>query len=219
VRAAHRSRFIRHSSFVINMHPHLPRSFYRRDPETLAKALLGQKLVRVDNGGRLAGIIVETEAYLGIPDRAAHTFGGRRTPRVASMWKDGGQAYVYFTYGMHFCLNVVAGNEGEPVAVLLRALEPVEGLEAMRANRGFPEKQTALCSGPAKLCAALNIGREQDGLDLTSGETLFIERVRGRGYPANRIAVTPRVGVGYANEWADKPLRFYLRDNPHVSRK
>src|SRR4051812_30322018 len=100
------------------------RAFYRRDPVTLAKALLGQRLVRVLEGRRLTGIIVETEAYLGISDMAAHTYSGRRTARVASMWLDGGHAYVYFTYGMHYCLNVVAGTAGDPVAVLLRALEP-----------------------------------------------------------------------------------------------
>lgn len=197
----------------------LPRSFFRRDPVTLAQSLLGQRLVRIDGKTRLAGIIVETEAYLGIPDRAAHTFGGRNTPRVASMWKDGGTAYVYFTYGMHYCLNVVAGTIGQPVAVLLRALEPVEGLGIMRANRGQPERDTALCSGPAKLCAALGIAREQDGTDLTANGTLFVERARRGAYPPEHIVTAARVGVSYAGEWAGKPLRFYLKGNPHVSKK
>src|SRR5690606_28960799 len=111
------------------------REFYRRDPVTVARALLGQRLVRVAQGVRTAGLIVEVEAYLGIPDKAAHTCGGRRTPRNESMWGDGGHAYIYFTYGMHHCMNVVAGAPGSPVAVLLRALEPVEGLEAMYARR------------------------------------------------------------------------------------
>lgn len=197
----------------------MPRSFFRRDPVSVAKSLLGQRLVRIDHGQRLAGLIVETEAYLGIPDRAAHTFGGRRTPRVASMWKDGGTAYVYFTYGMHYCMNVVAGNVGEPVAVLLRALEPMDGLDIMSINRGGPDRAATLCSGPARLCAALNITREQDGLDLATSHTLFIERVRRGEYPPEHIVTTARVGVSYAQEWAHKPLRFYLKNNPHVSRK
>ena len=104
----------------------LPRRFYAQDPVTLARALLGQLLVRVTDGGaRLAGRIVETEAYLGVPDRAAHTFGGRRTPRNESMWGPAGHAYVYFIYGLHHCMNVVADEPGEPTAVLLRALEPL----------------------------------------------------------------------------------------------
>lgn len=196
----------------------LTRAFYRRDPITLARALLGQRLVRLLEGQRLAGLIVETEAYLGIPDRAAHTYGGRRTPRVASMWMDGGHAYVYFTYGAHYCMNVVAGRAENPVAVLLRALEPVEGLQTMRQLRGHPRHDTALCSGPGKLCQALAIARQLDGADLTTSEQLFIERARQRSYPPQRIVVSGRVGVHYAGDWAAKPLRFYLRDNPHVSR-
>src|SRR5262245_61693000 len=114
----------------------LSRRFFSRDSETLAHALLGKKLVRVlQNGERLAGIIVETEAYVGVIDRASHPFGGRRTPRNESMYGRAGTAYVYFTYGVHHCVNVVCGRENEPVAVLLRALEPVEGLEAMRRLR------------------------------------------------------------------------------------
>jgi DNA-3-methyladenine glycosylase len=200
--------------------PRLGRSFFRRDPVTLAKALLGQRLVRMHDGHRLAGIIVETEAYLGVPDKAAHTFGGRNTARVASMWKEGGTAYVYFTYGMHYCMNVVAGDEGDPVAVLLRALEPVEGLERMRENRGARiTKDTQLCSGPARLCEALAIDRELDGTDLTMSDALFIEQVRARPLSDRQIVKAPRVGVHYAGEWASKPLRFYMRDSAHVSKK
>ena len=137
----------------------LSRSFYRRDAVQVARSLLGQKLVRWLDGHRLAGFIVETEAYLGIPDRAAHTHNGRRTPRNASMWKDGGYAYVYFTYGIHHCMNVVAGRSEDPIAVLLRALEPVEGLEIMRAHRGWSKADSQLCSGPGKLCQALAMDR------------------------------------------------------------
>jgi DNA-3-methyladenine glycosylase len=200
----------------------LPRSFYAQDPVTLARALLGQLLVRVIDGDtRLAGRIVETEAYLGVLDQAAHTFGGRRTPRNASMWGPAGHAYVYFIYGLHHCMNVVADGPDTPTAVLLRALEPVEGLAAMRAHRatrGRPSRwrDTDLCSGPAKLAQALRLDRSLDGADLVRGETLFIER-RPR-VPTAQVVVTPRIGVAYAGPWAAEPLRFYVSGSPHVSR-
>ncbi|MCX5658244.1 MAG: DNA-3-methyladenine glycosylase [Planctomycetota bacterium] len=197
----------------------LPRSFFRRDSVTLARALLGQRLVRVHRGQRLAGLIVETEAYLGVEDRAAHTFGGRRTPRNAAMWLDGGHAYVYFIYGLHFCLNVVAGRAEEPIAVLIRALEPVEGLPAMFESRGprvtRPEQ---LCSGPARLCQALAIDRALDGVDLVTSQELFIEGSPRHVVPDADIVASARIGVAYAGDWADKPLRFHLRGHAHVSR-
>lgn len=202
--------------------PRLKRSFYRRDPVTLAHALLGQLLVRMlDDGTRLSGRIVEVEAYLGIEDAAAHTFRGRRSPRNNSMYLDGGTAYVYFTYGMHWCLNVVAQTHGEPTACLIRALEPVEGIETMRRLRtrkiaAAKMKDTNLCSGPAKLTQALAINRALDGADLVTSHELFIEK--GPPVPTQRIVVAKRIGVAYAGEWAQKPLRFYERDNPHVSR-
>lgn len=195
----------------------LPRSFYRQPAIPLARSLLGQTLVRVLEGQRLTGVIVETEAYLGVPDRAAHTFGGRRTARNESMWGDGGQAYVYFTYGMHHCLNVVAGTVGQPVAVLLRALEPIEGIGAMQRHRPAAKRLTDLCSGPAKLAAALVVNRHLDGADLVEGEALFIERRRWRCHRDADIIVTPRIGVDYAGDWRDRPLRFFLKGNRHVS--
>ncbi len=192
----------------------LTRRFYRRDPVTLAKALLGKILVRrLEDGRELAGKIVEVEAYLGTKDRAAHSFGGRRTARNASMWGDGGHAYVYFTYGMHWCVNVVADREGIPTACLLRALEPLEGIEEMRKRRGR-ERDTDLCSGPAKLTQALGIDRKLDGVDLVeSGELCIIRGPRSH----QGVRRSPRVGVAYAKEWAGKPLRFFLQGNPHVS--
>jgi len=202
------------------MSPRAPRSFFRRDPVVLARALLGQRLVRIaDDGTRLAGIIVETEAYLGELDRAAHTFGGRRTQRNASMWRDGGHAYVYFTYGMHYCMNVVAELAEKPTAVLLRALEPVEGIDAMRRNRGAAGRPDShLCSGPAKLCQALAIDRSLDGVDMVESEMLFIEQVRCRNFPKTAIMTGPRIGIGYAQEWIHKPLRFWIGGSGHVSR-
>ena len=198
-----------------------PRRFYRRDPVVLAKALLGQRLVRVLDDGkrtRLAGSIVEVEAYLGVKDKAAHTCNGRRTERNASMWGDGGHAYVYFTYGMHYCMNIVASTAEDPVAVLIRALAPTEGIEQMYRSRKAAKRDTDLCSGPAKLCQALQIDRSLDGCDLVAGKSLFIEQFRKSPLPASSIIRGQRIGVSYADEWADKPLRFYIKDNPHVSR-
>jgi DNA-3-methyladenine glycosylase len=194
----------------------LARRFFRRDPVALSRALLGQKLVRVlDDGTRLAGRIVEVEAYLGVEDRAAHTFGGRRTARNASMYLDAGHAYVYFTYGMHWCLNVVSDRPGVPTACLIRALEPIEGIDRMRQHRGRDNLHD-LCSGPAKLTQAMQIDRSLDGVDLTTDPRLFLER--GPKVPAEAIIVSPRIGVAYAAQWAAKPLRFFIADHPCVSR-
>jgi DNA-3-methyladenine glycosylase len=197
------------------------RRFFRRDPITLARALLGRTLVRrLESGAKLSGRIVETEAYLGIRDRAAHSFGGRRTKRNESMWLDGGHAYVYFTYGMHWLLNIVSESEGQPTACLIRALEPLEGLEEMRRNRAGKVslhrlKDVDLCSGPAKLTEALRIDGAQDGLDLVDGKVLYLEP--GRSVTRDRIVTTTRIGVAYARWWAKRRLRFYVRDNPNVS--
>ena len=202
------------------IHPMPPalRSFFRRDTVTLARALLGQTMVRTLRGKRLSGVIVEVEAYLGIPDRAAHTHDGRRTPRNEVMWGEAGHAYVYFTYGMHHCVNVVARRDGIPEAVLIRALQPVEGIEIMARHRPAARRETDLCSGPAKLCQALRIDRTLNGTDLTRPGPLIIERTRSRPFPSRRITVSKRIGVDYAGEWANKPLRFHLQANPHVSR-
>jgi DNA-3-methyladenine glycosylase len=196
----------------------LPQRFYLRDATTVARALLGQRLVSMVGGQRTAGIIVETEAYLGVEDRAAHTFGGRRTARNASMWRGGGLAYVYFVYGMHHCVNVVAGDPDDPVAVLIRALAPSGGLATMRARRTAARRDADLCSGPAKLCEALAIDLDLDGADLVAGNTLFIEQVRRRTMPRSQIASGPRIGVDYAAHWRDAELRFWVRDDPNVSR-
>ncbi len=194
----------------------LRRQFYRRDPETVARALLGQTVERtLDSGEALSGRIVEVEAYLGLLDRAAHTFGGRRTKRNQSMWLDGGHAYVYFVYGMHWCFNVVTEREGAPTACLVRALEPVSGIETMRRHRGVTRDRD-LCSGPAKLAQAFAIDRGFDGVDLTSDPGLCLKR--GPGVSDVDVERGPRVGVDYAEEWAGKPLRLWIRDSPHVSR-
>jgi DNA-3-methyladenine glycosylase len=204
--------------------PRASRSFYATDPIILARRLLGQRLVRMIRGRRLSGIIVEVEAYLGIPDAAAHTYRGRRTPRNEAMYAEPGTAYVYFTYGMHHCLNVVAGRLDEPVAVLLRALEPIEGIRTMarlrRSHRrpgARPLTRTDLCSGPARLCEALDIDKSLNGLDLTTDPRLFIEQIQPKPLPDESLVNTPRIGVDYAGTWSREPLRWFVRDNPHVS--
>ncbi len=196
----------------------LRRSFFGVDAITLARKLLGQRLVRIlPDGTRLSGLIVETEAYLGAIDRASHAYKLRRTPRNEAMYARPGTSYVYFTYGMHFCFNIVCGKLNEPLAVLIRALDPTEGLAQMRLARKC-RKDTDLCSGPAKLCQALCIDRALNAIDLTRDPRLFLERSAHR-LDDESILQTPRIGIDYAGPWAAKPLRFLIRGNPHVSRK
>jgi len=196
--------------------------FVARPAMRVARDLLGCKLVReLPTGERLVGSIVETEAYVGVRDEGCHSFGGRRTPRVEAMYAKAGTAYVYFTYGMHYCFNVVCGEVGEPVAVLIRAVEPIEGLEAMRRNRSVGMKSVKrlrdrdLCSGPAKLCEAFAIGPQLNFHDLLVGNQLWLER--GETVPAKHVAKTARIGIGTVGVWKTKPLRFVIRGNPHVS--
>jgi DNA-3-methyladenine glycosylase len=195
----------------------LPADFYRRDTEQVARELIGRWLVRELDGERLALAIVETEAYLGAPDRASHAWGGRRTARNESLYRAGGHAYVYFIYGMHHCLNAVTGGAGVGSAVLIRAGEPVAGAETMAARRalGRPPRPGDLAGGPGKLCQALGVGRELDGSELWRGELVLAE---GEPVAAEAVAAGPRIGVAYAGEAAEWPLRFAVRGNPHVSR-
>ncbi len=193
----------------------LLRDQYALPAAALAPRLLGCTLVRVLPGGeRLAGIIVETEAYVGVEDRASHAFGGRRTPRNESMYGDPGTCYVYFTYGMHHCVNVVCSRRDDPQAVLIRALEPVEGVDLIRRRRGG-RPPASCCDGPGMLCEAMAIDRSLDGLDLVAGETLWIEGRRGGGTPPVRTAA--RVGIGDKGVWTRRRLRWLVRGHPHVS--
>lgn len=195
----------------------LKRAFYRREADVVARALLGQTLVHVVDGQRVAGKIVETEAYMGVEDKACHAYAGRRTRRSETMYGDGGTSYVFLNYGIHFLFNVVVAKRDDPHAVLIRALEPTEGLDRMRKNRPAAKREQDLCSGPGKLGAALAINLEQDAVDLVESESLFIERAETSLSPSS-VVVCPRVGIDYAEEWAVAPLRFYLEDNSHVSR-
>lgn len=187
-------------------------SFYQRDTETVAKKLLGKKLVRIYKGQRISGIIVETEAYLGIKDKAAHSYGGKVTSRTKTMYLPGGHSYVYFIYGMYHCLNVVTRTTKHPEAVLIRALEPVEGIELMKKFRKT-ENIKNLTSGPGKLCRALNIDKTHNALKLFEQGDLFIEN----GKNGHAIAKSARINIDYAEEAIDWGLRFFIKNNPHVS--
>jgi len=192
------------------------RDFYTRpDVLEVARDLLGKKLVVPNrNGARVAGIIVETEAYRGPQDRASHAYNGRRTQRTETMYAIGGTAYVYFVYGMYNQFNVVTNVEGIPHAVLVRAVEPVEGLDIIRRRRAG-RSEYELTSGPGRLCLAMGIDRSLDNADLL-GNRVWIEE--GVSISPRQIARGPRVGIDYAEEWVTKPWRFWVRDNPFVSR-
>ena len=192
----------------------LARSFFDAPPEQVARALLGKILVRRNGGERLAGRIVETEAYLGEHDPAAHAASGR-TARNAVLYGPPGHAYVYSIYGLHYCINVSCLPEGIPGCVLLRALEPLEGMDAMRRNRGLSASAAIrqLASGPGKLCQAFGITRAADNdLDLTGADSSlgFVED----GFQGGDIRVTPRIGIRKAT---DLPLRFFLAGHACVS--
>ena len=190
----------------------LPRRFYIRETLTVAEELLGKKLVRRTDNARLVGKIVEVEAYRGSDDPASHAHRGM-TPRNRLMFGKGGFAYVYFTYGMHYCFNVVTESQNAPGAVLIRALEPLNGIETMRKNRGN-KNMLNLTNGPAKLTEAMNITKKQNGLDLTkSKELLICESEVKENF---EFVSTKRIGIKVG---VDKPWRFYVKDNKFVSRR
>ncbi|MFM9905948.1 MAG: DNA-3-methyladenine glycosylase [Pyrinomonadaceae bacterium] len=219
----------------------LKRNFYSRDDTIgIARDLLGKLLVVPDDKGRrISGMIVETEAYLGLGDRAAHSFGGRRTPRNEVMYGPAGRIYVFFVYGMYYQFNVVCGPVDHPHAILIRGVEPVEGIEKMRERRGFLSEPGAsgapagasprgvlvatgskrdknLTSGPGKLCIAMNINRDLNGEDLL-GHRVWLEE--HRSFADDEIAVGKRIGIDYAGEDAEKPWRFWVKGNEFVSQK
>jgi DNA-3-methyladenine glycosylase len=193
----------------------LARSFYLQPTLRVARALLGKVLVHETAEGRAAGRIAEVEAYRGPADRAAHTAGGRRSARNETMWGPPGHAYVYFVYGMHHCVNVTTRAAGLPEAVLLRALEPIEGIDLMRVRRNIPDAPAwRLCRGPGALCQALGVTRQQDGTDLVRGPLRILD---GPTVPARLVRRTPRIGVAYAGADALRPWRFLVLGTPAIS--
>ncbi|MEM8756652.1 MAG: DNA-3-methyladenine glycosylase [Planctomycetota bacterium] len=207
----------------------LDRSAYAVPADELARSLLGCTLVRrLDDGTRLAGTIVETEAYLGVRDKAAHSKGARRTPRTEPMFGPGGTAYVFLIYGMHRCFNIAAATPGDPQAVLIRALEPVLGLSTMRAHRAQRSRAAnpaalpdhLVCSGPGRLCDALGIDLGMSGLDVADRDSkIRVEQIQkaSGGVPTAEIGTSSRIGVDYAEEWKDALLRFFIRGSRAVS--
>lgn len=189
----------------------LPRSFYQRDPKVVAKSLLGKILVHRTEQGVTKGKIVETEAYYGENDPASHAYGGRRTPRNEAMWGEAGTAYVYFTYGKHHMLNVVTGKKGKPRAVLVRAVEALEGIGLMRERRGRDETEN-LTSGPGNLTQAFGITLKENKADLVEGN-LRIEEGEKEHFD---VVATGRVGLSAGG---DRKLRFYVKNSRFVSQQ
>ena len=177
----------------------LPHSFYERPARVVARAMLGKVLVH----GARAGRIVETEAYVGAHDLACHAARGK-TPRTRILWGPPGRAYVYFVYGMHWCFNAVTELEGRPGAVLVRGLEPLAGFDG-----------PVRLDGPARLCRALHITGAENGADLVTSALRILD---APALPGREVERGPRIGVDYAKEWADRPLRFWVRGSPGVSR-
>lgn len=191
----------------------LPQSFYQTPTTEVARRLLGNILESHTPQGVTSGIIIETEAYLGAGDKASHAYGHRRTPRTDRLFVPGGRAYVYLIYGLYHCLNVTTGDSSAAECVLIRALEPLDGVELM-GERRKGNKFKYLTSGPGRLCQALGIDRSFNGEPL-NGSRLLIGQ--GRGTEEGEIVVTPRIGIDYAEEARLWPLRFYIQGNIHVS--
>lgn len=188
----------------------LTSAFYARDTVAVARALLGCTLESLLDGEKTAGRIVEVEAYVGPHDPAAHGYGNKKTKRNAALFGPPGTAYVYFIYGMHWCFNAVTERHGYPSAVLIRALQPVAGLDIMRERRGV-YKEGLLCSGPARLCKALGIEGSVDGTSLRNGPVTISSADSGE----TEVMTGPRVGISRAESW---PLRFVVKNSDWLSR-
>lgn len=197
------------------MGPKLPRDFYMHETVHVARALLGCVLWRRVRGRLLAARLVEVEAYLGANDMASHARRGLRSERNESMYLEGGHAYIYLSYGMHWCMNVVTQEADIAEAVLLRAGEPLQGIETMWKQRPKAKRERDLLSGPGKLCAGMSIDKKLDRVPL-DGDRLFLT-ARDVVLTEEDIAISPRIGVDGAPEAAHWPLRFFIRGNPHVS--
>lgn len=189
----------------------LPRNFYERDTEIVAREMLGTVLECRTDKGTASGIIVETEAYVGEHDPACHAAAGR-TRRTEPLYGRPGISYVYFIYGVHWCFNVVTRGEGLPSAVLVRAIEPLIGIELMQKRRGERVRGVSLTNGPGKLCSALGIDGSLNGLSLQRG--VLVIRA-GSAIPDDQVGTTPRIGITKAADW---PLRYLIRGNPWASK-
>ena len=193
----------------------LNRDFYIKDGITLAKDLLGKILVKEIDGVLYKGRIVETETYMGAIDKACHAYNSRRTKRTEAMYREGGYSYIYLIYGMYNCFNVTASIKDNPEAVLIRALEPLDNKDIMLKIRKV-KSEKYIANGPGKLTKALGITSDDNNIDLTLGKNIWIE---DDGYVLNKITETTRVGIDYAEEFKEKPWRFYISENNNVSKK
>lgn len=197
-------------------YPKLPLSFFRQeDVLHISKELIGKVLCTNINNSFTAGIITETEAYSGTNDRASHAYGRRRTDRTETMYQSGGIAYIYLCYGIHHLFNVVTNKKGEADAVLIRGIEPVEGIETMLKRRNFDTLKPALTAGPGRLSQALGITTEYDA-ELLNEQTFWIEN-RNNVINPKQINSGPRIGVDYAGKDAQLPWRFFLKDSRWIS--
>jgi DNA-3-methyladenine glycosylase len=195
----------------------LPETYYLNDDVVaLSRDLIGKYLFTRIDGLTTGGYIVETEAYNGIIDKASHAFGNRNTPRTSTMFKRGGIAYVYLCYGIHEMFNIVTSDEGTPRAILIRAIQPTEGLEIMLQRRNMLTEKPNITRGPGSVAKALGINRNMNACSLQS-DTIWIED-RGLAFPDESVAAAPRIGVSYAAEDALLPYRFYVKGNPFVSK-
>ena len=195
----------------------IPHSFYlNNDVVEVSKSLLGKYLFTYIDGLLTGGYIVETEAYYGIIDRASHAYGNRLTPRTQTMYQEGGIAYIYLCYGIHEMLNVVTSAKGQPHAVLIRAIEPTEGLDIMLQRKNMNILKPNITAGPGSVAKALGINRKINGISL-QGDTLWIED-KGLTFTEDEIAAVPRIGVAYAGQDALLPYRFYVKGNKYVSK-
>ncbi|MFD2287494.1 DNA-3-methyladenine glycosylase [Pedobacter petrophilus] len=190
--------------------------YLNEDVISLAKDLLGKILYTNIDGEVTAGIIVETEAYFGIKDKASHAYGGRRTNRTETMYSKGGVSYVYLCYGMHHLFNVVTSVRDDPHAVLIRGIEPLIGIDVIEARRNMSVAKAAISSGPGSAAKALGIDRSFNAKDLR-GDEIWLED-QGIRYHDHEIAATPRVGIAYAQEHAILPWRFFVKGNKYVSK-
>jgi DNA-3-methyladenine glycosylase len=196
----------------------LTREFYLDDPRVVAKNLLGKELVRIINGEKIVCKIVETEAYGGVEDKGSHAFEGKRTKRTEPMFHMGGSIYVYLIYGMYHLLNIVTGEIEEPNAVLIRAVEPVKEIEYIKNNRKIKSNKVYdLTNGPGKLTQGLAIDMTFNERDIVNGDKLYI-REGAMGIKDEEVIRTPRINIDYAEEYKDKPWRYYLKENPYVSK-
>jgi len=195
----------------------LPATYYHNpDVVALSRDLIGKYLFTCIDAVITGGYIVETEAYNGVVDRASHAYGNRLTPRTKTMYQAGGVAYVYLCYGIHEMFNIVTNVEGNPNAILIRAIQPTEGLEVMQVRRNMPVVKPTITMGPGSVAKALGISRAINAFSL-QGDTIWIED-RGLTFPDEGVAAVPRVGVGYAGEDALLPYRFYVKGNIYVSK-